>query len=135
MPVNAFYKISENISAALDVQSGSQKDVANLGTAKWSGVAIYLKGKVNEVYSISPRYEYFNDSDGFAITGGLSVPSVIKQKVSAITLTNSFDLGDGVEIRAEARRDTSTTNQFFISSEGGATKTQESYTLAGLYSF
>lgn len=133
--INGLYKISEYISAAFDAQYGTQQDVASVGTAKWGGVAIYLKAKVNEVYSISPRYEYFNDSDGFSIAGALSLPSMVKQKISAITLTNSFDLGSGVELRAEARHDSSNLDQFFISSKGRLTKHQETYTLAALYSF
>jgi hypothetical protein len=132
--VNGLYKITDNISAAFDLQYGTQQDVASVGTAKWGGAAFYLKAKVNDVYSISPRYEYFNDSDGFTIVGGLSSPSTVKQKISAITLTNSFDIGSGVELRAEARRDSSNVDQFFITSKGGATKHQETYTLAALYS-
>lgn len=133
--VNGTYKFSEFIFAAFDIQLGSQKEVASLGAAKWSGVAVYLKAKINDVYSISPRFEYFNDSDGFSIVGGFSAPSTIAQKISAITLTNSFDLGDGVELRAEARRDSSSSDKFFVSSEGKAIKHQDSYALAVLYSF
>lgn len=133
--LNALYKISENLSAAFDIQYGSQNKINSLTSVKWGGAAVYLKARINEFYYISPRFEYFYDGDGFSVAGGLSTPNQIKQKISALTLTNSFDLGSGLEFRAEARYDRSTSDQFLRTRTNNISKSQQSYTLAVLYAF
>lgn len=101
--VNLSYTVSPTLSLAADYVAGMQKDIPTTGEAKWSGLAFYLKFAVNGIYTISPRYEIFDDSDsGFAIAGGLSSPGT-KQKISSWTLSNNFNLGDGLEARIEMR--------------------------------
>ena len=133
--LNATYKINETFSVAMDYVAGSQKEVASLGDAKWNGAGLYLKAKVNDLYTISPRYEVFDDSDnGFAISGGLAAAGV-KQKITSWTLANNFNLNDGLEARLELRADKSDSDLFFKEKDGSATGSQQSYTAALLYSF
>lgn len=133
--LNATYKINETFSVAMDYVAGSQKEIATLGDVKWSGAGLYLKAKVNDLYTVSPRYEVFDDSDnGFAISGGLAAAGV-KQKITSWTLANNFNLNDGLEARLELRADKSDTDSFFKEKGGSATDSQQSYTAALLYSF
>ena len=65
------------ITLATDYVLGTQKNIPSVGDTKWSGLSIYMKAALNSVYSISPRYEIFDDSDnGFAIAGGLSATGI-----------------------------------------------------------
>ena len=132
--LNALYQLSENYAVAMDAQTASQRNV-NSQTMRWSGVALYFKGKLNNVYTISPRVEYFDDADGFAIGSGMSGAGLVPQRITAYTLTNSFDLGDGLETRLEVRHDHSSSDQFLKDSSGGPTDKQTSYALALLYNF
>lgn len=133
--LNSTYNISERFAVAFDGIFGEQQKVPTLGNAKWSAFAVYLKAKINNIYTISPRYEIFDDSDqGFAISGGLSAAGV-KQKISSITLSNNFNLSDGFETRFELRSDKSDSNTYFLNKDHSATDHQEAYTLALLYSF
>ncbi|MGZ3774862.1 MAG: outer membrane beta-barrel protein [Pseudobdellovibrionaceae bacterium] len=133
--INASYNINAHVSIAGDYVSGSQKNIVGLGDAKWSGFALYLKAALNDVYTLSPRYELFDDSDkGFVVAGGL-VASGLKQKITAVTLSNNFNLGDGLEARLELRSDKSDAKGFFKSADGTDSDHQESVTAAFLYSF
>ena len=116
--LNASYNFNDRYALAFDGILGEQKKVPNVGNARWNAWAVYLKAKVNQIYTVSSRYEVFDDSDqGFAISGGLLAAGT-KQKITSITLSNHFDMGDGLEARFEVRSDQS-----------------DSITLALLYSF
>lgn len=132
--LNAQYQFSESYAVALDVQTASQQNV-NSKTMRWSGFAAYFKAKLTSFYTLSPRIEYFDDGDGYAIASGMSGANLVPQRISAYTLTNKFDLGDGFETRLEVRYDHSSSDQFFKAADGGPTKNQTSYTLAVLYGF
>lgn len=133
--VNLAYVINPVFTVAADYIFGIQKNALVTADAKWNGLTVYLKAIVNDVYSISPRYELFDDSDsGFAVSGGLTSAGV-KQKISSITLANNFNLGDGLEARLELRSDNSDSDLYFKDKDGTASDHQESYTAAILYSF
>ncbi|MBK9322022.1 MAG: porin [Bdellovibrionaceae bacterium] len=133
--INLTYTVNPTIILATDYVLGTQKNIPTTGDAKWSGLAVYLKAALSSFYSISPRYEVFDDSDkGFAIAGGFSA-SGTKQKITSWTLANNFNLGDGLEARLELRSDKSDSNLFFKDKDGANSDHQESYTAAFLYSF
>lgn len=133
--VNGSYNINSSLTLAFDYVAGSQKKVTTIDEAKWSALTLYFKAVVNDTYTISPRYELFDDSDnGFAISGGLSAPG-LKQKITSWTLSNTFNLGDGLEARIEFRTDKSDSSGFFKSKTGADSDRQETYLAAFLYSF
>lgn len=133
--VNLTYTASPTIALAADYVQGVQKNIPTIGDARWSGLAIYLKASLGYLYSISPRFEIFDDSDkGFAVGGGLSSTGT-KQKISSWTLANNFNLEDGLEARLELRSDKSDSDLFFKDKDGLAIDHQESYSAALLYSF
>lgn len=134
--VNALYVINDMWSVATDLVWGSQKGVGATSDAKWTGYAFYAKVSPVDWYVLSPRYEIFDDSDqGVAIAGSLLAPSPTKQKITSFTLSNNFNLGDGLEARLEYRTDTSDKNTYFINKDGTGTDKQDSYTLAVLFGF
>jgi len=88
--VNALYKISDRYQTALDVHHGTQSHVPGENQVSWWGAAVYFKAQVTETYSISPRYEYFDDSDaGLVLVGGFAGATDVRQRVQAFHLTNS----------------------------------------------
>lgn len=134
--LNAKVFLNEKWTLGLDLQQVTQHKVPGESTVSWYGAAAYAKALLTSSYSISTRYEYFDDSDaGFAIGGALLGPSAIRQRISAWTLTQSWDLGGGLETRFELRRDDSNRNTFFLKDDRTPTRSQESATVAILYSF
>ncbi|MBC7458853.1 MAG: outer membrane beta-barrel protein [Bdellovibrionaceae bacterium] len=132
---NLTYILNPSVILAADYLLGTQKNITTLGDAKWTSFALYLKASFNNFYSISPRYEFFDDSDqGFALAGGLSAAG-LKQKITSMTLTNNFNLGDGLEARVEIRWDKSDSDLYFKNKDGNSIDHQESYVASLLYVF
>ncbi len=133
--LNVTYAISDKYAVAFDGIFGEQQKAPTVGNAKWNALAIYLKAKISNIYTFSPRYEVFDDSDqGFAVSGGLTAVGV-KQKITSVTLANNFTLDDGLEARLELRSDKSDSNSYFLNKDHSASDHQESYAVALLYSF
>ena len=80
-------------------------DWAKDGDNQVQGVALYLKYQANDWFAVTPRYEFFNDRDGFTTT--------MPQNLNSFTLTTEFKHKDGVLMRIEYRGDFSDKN-FFI---------------------
>ncbi len=134
---NVAYTIVPQVAVAVDYILGSQKHAmtADNSSAQWNALALYLKYTPVNWYSLSPRYEIFDDSDkGFALSG-FNGAGGIKQKINSITIANNFIIGDGLEGRIEYRRDKSDNNGFYKDGDGQNADHQESYTIALLYSF
>lgn len=130
--LNGTYHLSARWSFGFDGLYGRQSQV-NDEEVSWSAVVFYVKAQITPSYILSPRFELYDDADGFSVSGGLVAPGV-KQKITAVTLTNSFMVEPGFEVRLELRSDRSNTDQYFKSKDGNATDHQESATLAVLYS-
>jgi hypothetical protein len=130
--VNLTYNFSSQYAVAYDYTMGSQikpSGVAN--DTKWSGMAVYLKAQFGSFYTLSPRYEMFDDSDsGYALAAS---PTKLKQKLTSLTISNKFDLDPGLEIRVEYRTDKSDINTYFKKADGTGTDSQDTYTVALLY--
>lgn len=131
--INASYGLTDSVTVAADGIFGSQTNAVGDASAKWSSLAAYVRWAATSTYALSGRYESFDDSDqGFAIAGGLATAGA-KQKISSTTLTNAFDLGDGLEARFELRQDQSDDDAYFVDKDGAATKSQSSVAFAFLY--
>lgn len=129
------YNFSDKHSLALDAQYGANNNVPGAGTTHWGGVAIYYKAQITDLYYLASRFEVFDDPHGFSIPGALNTTHPNAQTISALTLTNNFNLGEGLELRAEVRLDQSSSRKFFRLENGKEIKNQESLTLACLYAF
>ncbi len=133
--VTASYNLHPKVTLAADYIYGVQKNIAGVGDVRWTAMDLYLKWAATENYTLSPRIEYFDDSDkGFAVAGGLSGVG-LKQRITSVTLANNFSLGDGIEARFELKVDGSDSAGFFKDQNGAGLNHQESYTLALLYAF
>jgi hypothetical protein len=96
----------------------------------WQGIAGYLRYQANNWFAVSPRYEYYQDRNGFT-TGTV-------QNLQEGTLTLEFRHKDGVLLRVEYRHDNSNTPFFFKTDEAGKTtlvKSQDTITAGIVYAF
>lgn len=86
--------------------------------------------ELNGSYALSPRYEVFDDADGFALGQG------IQQKITSVTLSNNFNLGDGLDARLEVRNDKSNVESTYFKNKDGQNSENDTTTaVALLYSF
>lgn len=134
--LNGIFSFAERFAVAFDAIMGSQKRAitATESDAKWNSWAIYAKATLG-FYTFSPRYEVFDDSDkGYALSA-FSAAGGTQQKISSFTLSNNFDLGDGLETRLEYRRDTSDKSGFFKDIDGAAGDKETTINVAFLYNF
>ena len=96
------------------------------GTAvTWQGVGIYAKAQATPIFAIIPRYEYYNDEDGF--TTGTA------QNVQEFTLTAEVKHSQGLIMRLEYRRDWSDVN--FFTKGRRARDNQNTFSVGFVYAF
>lgn len=93
-------------------------------SVNWQGVALYLKGQITPVFALSPRFEWFNDSDGFA-TG-------VSQVLQEFTMTAELKHARGLITRFEFRRDWSDTAYF---TKNGRVSEQSTFSVGFVYAF
>ena len=91
----------------------------------WQGIGLYAKAQVNPVFALIPRWEYYNDEDGF--TTGTA------QNVQEFTITGEVKHSQGLIMRLEYRRDWSDVGFF---TKGGASRdNQNTFSVGWVYSF
>ena len=92
----------------------------------WYGVAFGVKYQHNDKWAFSPRYEIFDDADGFS-TGTV-------QRLQELTLTGEFKAPAGLLARVEFRNDFSD-DKFFVKDSGALSKTQPIIMVGLIYAF
>ena len=92
----------------------------------WYGVALGAKFQANDKWAFAPRYEIFQDSDGFA-TG-------TAQTLQGITLTGEYKAGGGLLARFEFRTDFSD-EDYFVKDNENVVGTQPSLSVGLIYAF
>jgi hypothetical protein len=112
-------KVSPMVDVAVDYVIGTEL------SKTWQGIAAYLKYQPNAWFALTPRYELFNDRDGWALIG---------QHVQEFTLTGELKHKDGVMMRVEYRGDV-TQDPFFVKNASDVVKTQNALTIAWVYAF
>jgi len=117
--VTATYTISPMASFAVNYDLGKEL------SSKWQGVAVYMKYQANSWFAVTPRYEYFNDKDGWALIG---------QNVQEFTLTAEFKHKDGLLMRVEYRGDFMD-NPSFLKNTSELVKTQNGINVSWVYAF
>ncbi len=102
------------------------KDRIGTADVSWQGIAAYLKYQANKTIAVSPRFEYFNDSDGAA--------TQVAQKLKEFTGTLEFKGSDNLILRVEYRGDWSD-QHVFLNHEGNMQGNQQSIGFGVMYSF
>jgi hypothetical protein len=120
----ATYTVNDKFSLAANYDYGSDKVLGE--KVQWQGFAGYARFQANPWFAISPRFEYFNDEDGFS-TG-------TAQTVKEATVTAEFKHKDGLLMRLEYRGDFSDT-EFFSKRLDEMVKSQNTFTIGVIYSF
>jgi hypothetical protein len=92
----------------------------------WQGIAAYARFQPNSWFAFTPRFEWYDDHDGFT-TGAL-------QAVKEITLTSEHKINSGLLTRFEYRRDFSDTD-FFSKRSGRLVQAQSTVTFGLVYAF
>ncbi len=91
---------------------------------RWQGVAGYARIQVTPVFAIAPRFEWFDDPQGFTTARA--------QSLREATLTTELKVRGGLLMRAEYRRDWSD-EPFFEKREGLFSKNQTTALLGLVY--
>jgi hypothetical protein len=104
----------------------AKESIGNGTSVKWHGLAAYLKFQATPTVAFSPRFEWYNDVDGF--TTGTA------QKLKEITGTLEVKAADNLLWRIELRRDMSDQKPF-LDDKGVPTGNQTSIGFGLLYSF
>ncbi len=112
------FSVAGNYDYGRDSQSGA--------TVNWQGFAGYARFQPAAWFALSPRAEYYNDTQGF--TSGAA------QKLKELTLTGELKSKDGVILRLEYRRDVTDT-RFFVKHDGELVKNQDTFTIGFIYAF
>lgn len=94
-------------------------------TVTWQGIGLYAKGQVTPSFAVIPRWEYFNDEDGFTTTAA--------QNLQEFTLTAEVKHSQGLIMRIEYRRDWSDID--FFAKDGALTDKQNTFSVGFIYSF
>jgi hypothetical protein len=92
----------------------------------WQGIVGYLRYQVNDWLAFAPRFEYYDDHDGF--TSGAA------QELKAVTITSEQKIKDGLVTRFEYRRDFSN-QRFFLKPVNRLVGAQSTFTFGMVYYF
>jgi hypothetical protein len=96
------------------------------GAARWQGVALYAKGQLTPVFAVSPRFEYYNDRDGFT--------TLVGQRLKEFTLTAELQQTASLRTRFEYRHDQSDVASF-ADRKGAPVNGQNTFTVACIVGF
>jgi len=120
---NLAFTVSDKVSTGLNYIYG--KDGVAGQSVDWQGLALYLKGQITPTFALAPRFDWFDDGDGF-VTGA-------SQKLKEFTLTAEVKHTRGLVMRLEYRRDWSDVDYF--TKNGQATDNQNTVSVGFIYAF
>ena len=104
-----------NANFYLNFDYGRDKRIAS-GVDTWMGVAAAARFAPTSWFAIAPRFEVFNDRNGFS-TG-------TAQQLKEFTITGEFKMKQGIIYRLEYRRDWSNVPFFDRGNENASSKSQ-----------
>lgn len=134
--LNSTYRLDTAWAFAMDYAFARQTKALLTGEdGEWWSAAAYVKYQPRTWYYLSPRYEYVDDSNQGVGLSAFGASGGVKQRIQSLTLTNSFRLRDGLELKAEYRSEWSNANEYFKAADGTPARAQSSYTLAALFGF
>jgi len=118
------YTINSKVSLAANYDYAQDKVLGE--KVQWQGIAAFAKFQASDWFALSPRYEYFDDDDGFS-TG-------TAQKLREATVTAEFKHKAGLIMRLEYRGDFSDST-FFTKKISEPVKSQHTFTVGVIYAF
>lgn len=125
---NASVAINDRLSFALEALMGTEQyDTQN--NSYWFGSSLHAKYIANSKFWISPRLEYFRDSEGSQTASGS------EENLWGGTLTLGCNALEKLEFRLETRWDYSRNSELFTGDKGEVGRNQVTTGLAALYSF
>lgn len=105
LDVIGIYAVSPLLTLGINGDYGTEQQAgADGGTAKWIGVAGYLRMNLSDEFSVTLRGEHFEDRDG--------VRTGAARKLREVTLTPEFRVADGFIVRSDLRYDISSDDVF-----------------------
>ena len=119
----ATFNLNSKVSLAGNYDYGTDKESG--AVVRWQGVAAYARLQPNSWFALSPRWEYYNDEQGF--TSGAA------QKIKEFTITTEFKHKDGVIARLEYRHDYSDI-PYFLKNDRFQDH-QDTFTVGLIYAF
>jgi hypothetical protein len=120
----ATFTVTPQFSLAGNYDYGQDKETG--AKVKWQGIAGYARIQPTSWFALSPRAEFYNDTQGFTL--GMA------QKIKEITVTGELKSKDGFLFRMEYRRDFSDI-PFFLKNASTQVKNQNTFTAAVIYAF
>lgn len=124
--VNASTTLPNKVVLKADYVYGTEKNVAGIGNANWTGLAGILRYPVSEKVALNLRAEYLKDSDG-ARTG-------VTQKLYEMTVTPEYTVSANMLVRLEYRHDQSN-QRVFDKKDPATSKSQDTVGLNAVYHF
>jgi hypothetical protein len=118
------YTVNDTLSLMGNYDYGF--DRASDSRVHWQGFAAYARIQANKWLAFAPRFEWYDDHDGFT-TGAA-------QTLKDFTITSEHKINGSLLTRFEYRRDFSD-NEFFIKPVGRLVKAQSTLGLGLVYSF
>lgn len=125
--VNVTDKLTLVVNYDFATQSKAALSDGTLGRANWGGIAGYVNYQINTKWRWSIRGDYFIDRDGF--------PTQLRQNLKELTVTVGYLVFKNFELRAETRRDLSSTNAFQGKDGSSTSNNMQSVALAGVLTF
>jgi len=124
-------QITDQLSIALNGDYGWYEHGSANGTAAmWYGLAAYAGYKINDMFTINARGEWYDDQDGFTLAG---TPNTFYEATLGLAIKPlpGDDIGRNLLIRPEVRYDYS--NQAFF--DGGTDHGQFTFALDAIFTF
>jgi hypothetical protein len=118
------YTVNPSLSLMANYDYGF--DTASAARVHWQGFAAYARYQVNQWFALAPRFEWYDDNDGF--TTGL------RQTLKDFTLTSEHKINSSFLTRFEYRRDFSD-ERFFNKPGDRLVKSQNTLAFGFVYVF
>jgi hypothetical protein len=120
----ATVSVSDRLSIMANYDWG--RDRVAGAAMRWQGLALYGRFQAAPWWAISPRFEWYDDQDGFT-TGAA-------QTLRELTITSEQRLTGQLGTRVEFRRDLAS-EAVFATGSGEPTRTQTTVTVGVFYAF
>ncbi len=120
---NLAYTINESTTTGLNYIYAW--DAIQGSGINWQALGLYFRRQINSVFAVAPRYEFYDDMDGF-VTG-------VAQTLQEFTLTGEIKHPQGLIFRMEYRRDWSDEDYFV--KDDAPTDNQTTFTFAFVIPF